>query len=80
MLMEDYNVGYLFLGILLLVAGILIVVNHQKIGDNLASGVASYNKIKIFGLCSCILGIVFIANLHILILKFLMHLIMPTKF
>ena len=78
--MEGYDIGYLFGGIALLVAGILIVVYHQKIADNLAGGVNSYNKVKLFGLGACVLGIIFIANLHILILRLFMHIIMPTKF
>ncbi len=80
MLMEGYNIGYFFGGVALLVAGILIVVHHQKIADNFASGVSSYNKVKLFGLGACLLGIIFIANLHILILNFLLHLIMPSAF
>ena len=80
MLMEGYNIGYLFGGIALLVAGILIVVFHQKIADNLAGGFNSYNKVKLFGLGACGLGIIFIANLHIFILNFLLHLIMPNIF
>ena len=80
MLMEGYDVGYLFGGIALLVAGILIVVYHQKIADNLASGVNSYNKVKLFGLGACILGIIFIANLHLVIIRLIMHIILPSKF
>lgn len=78
--MEGYNIGYFFGGVALLVAGILIVVHHQKIADNFASGVSSYNKVKLFGLGACLLGIIFIANLHILILNFLLHLIIPSAF
>lgn len=80
MLMEGYNIGYLFGGIVLLAAGILIVVFHQKIADNLAGGVNSYNKVKLFGLGACILGIIFIANIHIFLLRLLMHIILPSKF
>ena len=80
MLMEGYDVGYLFGGIALLAAGILIVVYHQKIADNLASGVNSYNKVKLFGLGACALGIIFIANLHLVIIRLIMHIILPSKF
>ena len=80
MLMDGYNFGYFLGGVALLTAGILIVVFHQKIGDNLASGVSSYGKIKLFGLGACILGIIFISNLHIILLRLFMHLILPTKF
>ena len=78
--MQGYNVGYLFGGIALLAAGILIVVFHQKIADNLAGGVSSYNKVKLFGLAACALGVIFIANLHIFLLNFILHLIMPSVF
>ena len=80
MLMEGYNIDYLFVGISLLAAGILIVVFHQKIADNLAGGFNSYDKVKLFGLGTCALGIIFISNLHIFILSFLLHLIMPNIF
>lgn len=78
--MEGYNIGYLFGGIALLAAGILIVVHHRKIADNFAGGVSSYNKVKLFGLGACLLGIIFISNLHILIIRFLLQLIMPSMF
>ena len=78
--MEGYNIGYLFGGIAILAAGILIVVFHQKIADNLAGGVNSYNKVKLFGLGACVLGIIFIANIHVFLLRFLLHIILPSKF
>lgn len=80
MLMEGYNVGFLFGGIALLIAGILIVIFHQKIADNLAGGINSYNKVKLVGLGACVLGIIFIANIHIFLIRLLMHIIMPSKF
>ena len=71
---------WFFIGILLLVVGILIVRFHQRIADSLASGVSSYGKTKIFGLVVCGVGFLFITNLHTTLVRLIMHLILPNKF
>ncbi|MBR6169066.1 hypothetical protein IKQ74_03940 [Candidatus Saccharibacteria bacterium] len=78
--MEGYNIGYLFGGVALLAIGTAIVVYHQKIADNFAGGVSSYNKVKLAGLGVCLLGIIFISNLHVFIIRAIFHLLFPNMF
>ncbi len=78
--MWTFDLGYFIGGIFLLIAGTLIVVFHQKIADNLAGGVASYNKVKLFGLGACAVGFIFIAQIHTFLIRLFMHIIMPSKF
>ncbi|MBR6134854.1 hypothetical protein IKQ38_05260 [Candidatus Saccharibacteria bacterium] len=75
-----FDWGWCLGGIAVLVAGALIVKFHQAIANNLASGVASYDKVKLFGILACVLGVVFISNMHSVILYFIFHLIMPNQF
>jgi hypothetical protein len=76
----EFSWGWFLLGIFVLVAGLLVLKYHRWIGDNMAGGVMSYGKIKTAGIIACIVGMVFISNLHTLILYFIMHLVAPTRF
>ena len=76
----EFSWGWFLGGIALVVIGTLIVVYHQKIADNLAGGVTSYGKVKLFGVIAAILGMLFITNLHKLLLYGIFHLIAPTVF
>ena len=78
----DYNsvrvyntdMGYEFswsaftIGFMILVAGVVLLRFYQPIADNLASGVASYERFKLAGLIACLLGLVVMLNLHDIIL------------
>jgi hypothetical protein len=75
-----FSWGWFFAGFACLVAGAFIIKFHQAIANNLASGLASYEKVKLFGLITCIVGLVFITNLHSVILYLIMHFIVPNKF
>ena len=61
-------------------AGTCIVVFHRWIGDNMASGVASYQKIKVVGLITAGVGLLCMTNLHSTILYGIFHLIAPGVF
>ena len=74
-----FSVGWLFGGLLIAAAGGAIVFFHQKIADNLASGVSSYEKVKLFGLITIIVGLIVAMNLHTLILTFIVNIIRGGK-
>ncbi len=76
----DFSWGWFLGGIALVAAGTLITIHHQKIADNLAGGVTSYGKVKLFGIGAAILGMLFITNLHKLLIYGIFHLIAPTVF
>lgn len=78
--MWNFSIGWFLAGIAIIIAGALVIVFHKWIGDNFASGLASYNKIKLFGLIAIGVGLLFMTNLHTTLLRFIFHLIAPSKF
>ena len=70
-----FSIGWVFGGLLIAAAGGLIVINYQKIADNLVSGVSSYDKVKLFGIITIAVGLIVAMNLHTLILTILVNFI-----
>jgi hypothetical protein len=75
---RTFDLGWFFGGIAIAAAGILIVKFHRLIADNLASGIQSYNKVKLFGVVTTVLGFIIMANLHSFLLSLLVRLIFPN--
>ena len=75
-----FSIPWLVGGIAVIIAGILIVKFHRVISDNLASGVSSYDKMKLFGIIAIVVGFIMATNLHSTILYFIFHIIMPSQF
>ena len=71
----NFSFGWFFVGVLILAAGTAITVFYQKIADSLASGVSSYEKVKLFGIITAIIGFLVMANLHTLILSLFVSLV-----
>ena len=61
-------------GLVITVIGVLIVVFYRQIAENLASGVASYDRVKLVGIITAVVGLLVTANLHILILTLIFNL------
>ena len=71
----NFSIGWFFAGILILAAGTAITVFYQKIADNIANGVSSYEKVKLAGIITAIVGFLIMANLHTLILSLFVNLV-----
>lgn len=71
----EYSIGWLFGGILITVAGALVVIFYKQIADNLANGVSSYDRVKLFGVIAVVVGLICVANLHTFLLTLFVHLI-----
>ena len=71
----NFSFGWFFAGVLILAAGTAITVFYQKIADNLAGGVSSYNKIKLIGIIIAGVGFLIMANLHTLVLSLFVNLV-----
>lgn len=69
------SVGWIFGGLGIALAGGLIVIFYKQIADNMANGVSSYDKVKLFGVITLIVGLLCAANLHSFILGALVSLI-----
>ena len=70
-----FSFGWMAAGIAITVAGVLIVVFYKQIADNLAHGVSSYDKVKLFGVITAVVGLLVTANLHIVILTLIWNLV-----
>jgi hypothetical protein len=70
-----FDFGWVIGGIVIAATGGAIVYFHKQIADNLASGVSSYEKVKLFGVITTVIGLIIMANLHTLILTFLVNII-----
>ena len=75
-----FSWGWFFGGIAIAIAGLIMVKFHRQIADNLAGGIQSYDKIKLWGVVAVVGGFIVMANLHTLLLAFILHLIMPGQF
>lgn len=71
----DFSIGSLILGIVILAAGGAIVAFYRQISDNLASGVSSYDKVKLVGLIVMGVGLIVATSLHTLILSGIVSLV-----
>jgi hypothetical protein len=73
----EFSIGSFFLGLLILGAGIAFALWYQVIADNMGNGVSSYDRYRLAALITCGIGLVVIANLHIVLLKWIVGLIFP---
>ena len=71
----NFSIGWFLAGLIILIGGTLITVFYQPIADNIASGVSSYNKVKLAGVIIAIIGFIIMANLHTLILTGFVNLV-----
>ena len=68
-----FSIGWLVGGLAIAGAGGAVVFFHRQIAENMASGVASYDKVKLFGVITIVVGLLVAMNLHTLILGLLVH-------
>lgn len=71
----EYSIGWMFGGLLIASVGGLIVFFYKPIADNMANGVTSYGRVKLFGIITIVIGLLITANLHTLILSFFVDII-----
>ena len=71
----EFSVGWMIAGLVIAAVGGAVVIFYKQIADNLANGVSSYDRVKLFGVITVIVGFVVTANLHTFILEFLVKLI-----
>ena len=65
----------MFGGIAIVIAGGLIVIFYRQIAENLANGVSSYERVKLFGVITIIVGLLVTANLHTFLLGLIVQLL-----
>jgi hypothetical protein len=70
----EFSIGWMFGGLVIALAGGLIVIFYKQIADGLAGGVSSYEKVKLFGIIAIVLGLLITSNLLPAILTWLVQL------
>ncbi len=70
-----FSVGWLIGGIIITIAGGLIILYYRQISENLASGVSSYERVKLFGIIMVLVGLLVTANLHTYLLGLIVKLL-----
>ena len=70
-----FDFGWMIAGIAIIIAGGLVVIFYRQIAENLANGVSSYEKVKLFGIITIIVGMLITANIHTLLLTLLVNLL-----
>ena len=70
----EFSIGWMFGGLVVALAGGLIVIFYKQIADGLAGGVSSYEEVKLFGIIAIVLGLLITSNLLPAILTWLVQL------
>lgn len=70
-----FDFGWMIGGLVIAAAGGAIVIFYRQIAENLANGVSSYGRVKLFGIITIVVGLIVTANLHTFILTLLVRLI-----
>ncbi len=71
----EFSIGWFILGTIILASGAAIVVFFRQISYSLASGVSSFDRVKLFGIITCIVGLIVMTNLHTFLLGLLVSII-----
>ena len=72
----EFNLGWMMVGLVITIVGALVVVFYRPIADNVANGVSSYDKVKLFGIITIIVGLLTTSNLLLFILSFIFGLLL----
>ena len=72
-MLYEFSVQSFFVGVLIIIAGALGVVYHQKLADNLADGLNSYDKFKFWSLIVCGIGFAVMLSLHTIPLNWIVQ-------
>ena len=70
-----FDFGWKAGGLVIALAGGLIVFFYKPIAENLANGVSSYEHVKLFGIAAIVIGLLITANLHIIVLEVIVKLL-----
>ena len=71
----SFSLGWAFVGLLVMAAGALIVVYYQKFAENFLDGVKDYEKTKLIGIITVVVGLILLTNLHTVLLTAFVNLL-----
>ena len=70
-----FDFGWMVAGLAITAVSGAVVIFYRQIADNLANGVSSYDRVKLFGIIGVVVGLIVTMNLHTLILTFVFRLV-----
>ncbi|MCB9819863.1 hypothetical protein H6796_00960 [Candidatus Nomurabacteria bacterium] len=65
----EFSFGTFLFGIVIVIAGAVLVRYYQQIADGMGSGVVDYDRYKLAGLIACGVGFIVMLNFHTLIFE-----------
>jgi len=74
----EFSVSSFFIGLIILAVGVTFVRFHQWVANNFGSGVASYDRYKLYAFIACGVGLLVMVNLHAVILTAIGQAIFPS--
>ena len=75
----EFSTGAFFTGLLILAVGVAFTRWYQPIADNMGSGVASYDRFRLWALITCIVGFIVMVNLHTMLFQWFFGLLFHLK-
>lgn len=70
-----FDFGWMAGGLVIAAIGGAIVFFYRQIADNFANGVSSYDRVKLFGIITLVIGLLVTANLHTFLLELIVNFI-----
>lgn len=67
----QFSFGWMVAGLAITLAGALVVIFYRPIAENMANGVSSYEKVKLFGIIAVIIGLLTTSNLLLFVFDLL---------
>lgn len=71
----NFSIGWVIAGLVILIAGGAITVFYKPISDNFAHGISSYDRVKLVGIITSVVGLIVMTNLHTLLLTWLVEIV-----
>ncbi len=63
------NGGSVFIGIMIIIAGVVFMRFHQQIANTFGGGVGSYEKYKLYALIACGVGVLWTLSIPEILVK-----------
>ena len=74
----EFEIGTFFMGMMIVVGGVLMVRYYKEISDNFVNGISSYDKVRLCGLGVTIFGLLFAFNIVQWLLVTLIKMFIPN--
>ena len=74
----EFEIGTFFMGMMIVVGGVLMVRYYKEISDNFVNAISSYDKVRLWGLGVPIFGLLFAFHIVQWLLVTLIKMFIPN--